>query len=106
MNCEACGGTTEIKNGQSYHYKESGLPNVYLEDIEIRVCNAKKCGVGIPRIPRVLELHRTIGRAVALKETPLTGAEIQYLRKHARLKAREFAKLLQVTENTFSKWVH
>src|SRR5579883_1114521 len=104
MLCEVCGAPTEIKKGQTYHYKESGLDNIYLEDIEVRVCTSEECKTATPRIPRILELHRVIGQAVALKDSPLSGAEARFLRKHLGYQGREWAKLLHVDESTLSKW--
>jgi putative transcriptional regulator len=101
MKCEQCGGKTEIKKG-AYHYVESGLDNVYLVNIDRRVCES--CGAVTPRIPRITELHAVIGRAVALKGEPLSGADARYLRKHLGLKGKEWAELLHVDVTTLSRW--
>jgi putative zinc finger/helix-turn-helix YgiT family protein len=100
--CNNCGGSTKVSNGQRYHYKECGLDNVYLENIELRVCES--CGVTMPRLRRILDLHTTIARAVALKPDSLNGAEIRFLRKHLSLKAREWAVLLRIDHTTLSRW--
>src|SRR5262249_19923862 len=101
MRCEKCGGETVIERG-IYHYTESGLDNVYLSNLEMRVC--KSCGSVTPRIYRMNELHATIGRAVALKDSPLTGAEVRYLRKHLGMKSKEWAALLHADVSTVSRW--
>lgn len=100
--CNICGGPTKVRTRQRYHYKECGLDNVYLENIELRVCEA--CRVEMPRIRRILDLHTTIARAVALKPSLLNGAEIRFLRKHLGLKAREWAALLRIDHTTLSRW--
>lgn len=99
--CEKCGGETIIERGR-YHYTESGLDNVYLENVELRIC--KSCGVVTPRLYRMKKLHETIGRAVALKDSPLTGAEIRYLRKHLGMKSKDWAALLHSDASTVSRW--
>ena len=49
MKCEMCKGETVIKRDHRYHYTECGLDNVYLEGIDLRVCES--CGEASPRIP-------------------------------------------------------
>lgn len=102
MKCDICGGTTRIQRGQRYHYVESGLTNVYLENIELRICDS--CKAVSPRIPRINELHATIGRAIALQQVPLAGKEVRFLRQHLGLKAREWAALLRLDAATLSRW--
>lgn len=101
MKCERCGGKTIIKRGD-YRYVESGLDNVYLKNIELRDCES--CNAVTPRINRINELHALIGRAIALKTGPLSGAEARYLRKHLGLKGREWASLLHIDVATLSRW--
>jgi YgiT-type zinc finger domain-containing protein len=101
MKCEQCGGKTEIKRG-IYQYVESGLDNVYLVNVDRRVCES--CGAVAPRIPHINELHAVIGRAIALKGEPLSGSEARYLRKHLGLKGKEWAELLRVDVTTLSRW--
>jgi putative zinc finger/helix-turn-helix YgiT family protein len=101
MKCERCKSET-IVNRQRYNYTECGLDNIYLENIEVRVCPA--CGLESPRIPHINELHDTIGRAIALQYAPLSGQEARFLRKHLGLKAREWAEYLRVDATTLSRW--
>lgn len=102
IKCGACGEATEACTGQDYHYTESGLDNVYLSNIELRVCES--CGEVTPRIPRINRLHETIAKALALKPYPLSGAEVRFLRKQLGLKAKEFAAHLRVDASTYSRW--
>ena len=102
MKCEVCKAETAIKLAQRYHYTECGLDNVYLEGIDLRVCEA--CGEASPRIPRINDLHATIGQAVALQNVPLSGQETRFLRQHLGLKAKEWAAFLHVDTATLSRW--
>jgi putative transcriptional regulator len=102
MKCYHCGKATTIKKAQTHRYLESGLDNVYLENIEIRFC--KSCGDRTPRIPRVDELHDTIARAIALQPYPLSGKDIRFLRQQLGLKARDWAALMPVDVTTISRW--
>jgi putative zinc finger/helix-turn-helix YgiT family protein len=102
MKCSNCGELTVVRPGQSYHYTESGLNNVYLENIELRVCES--CGAVTPRIPRILQLHETIARAIVSQPNSLSGPEIRFLRKQLGLKAKEFAAYLRTDVSTYSRW--
>jgi YgiT-type zinc finger domain-containing protein len=42
MNCDLCQGEILTKSNQLYHYRESGLDNVYIVGITIEEC--QKCG--------------------------------------------------------------
>ena len=77
MNCELCKGETAIERNQRYHYTECGLDNIYLENIDVRVCQA--CGQRSPIIPRITELHAIIGQAIALQNLPLSNKEERFL---------------------------
>ena len=37
MKCELYSGNTKVLKGQTWHYTESGLDNVYLSNVEVRV---------------------------------------------------------------------
>ena len=102
MKCEPCKGETAIERNQRYHYTDCGLDNVYLENIDVRVCQA--CGERSPIIPRITELHATIGQAVALQNQPLSNKEVRFLRQHLGLKAKEWATYLHVDTATLSRW--
>lgn len=102
MKCDICKGNTVILRGQRYQYTESGLNNLYLDNIELRVC--ERCGDKSPRIPRIVELHAAIGHAIALQQAPLRGNDIRFLRKQLGMQAREWARLLRVDVSTFSRW--
>ncbi|MGH9853989.1 MAG: YgiT-type zinc finger protein [Blastocatellia bacterium] len=102
IKCEICGSELTIKTGQTYHFTESGVDNVYLENLKVEVC--KKCKTTAPYLPRPRQLMETIGRAIALQPAPLTGDEVRFLRKQAGYKAREWAALVRVDAATQSRW--
>ena len=88
--------------GQTYHYVECGLDNIFLCNIELLTCERCKCVE--PLLPRVKLIHSTIARAIALQPYPLRGSDIRFLRKQHRLRAREWASLLRVDVSTLSRW--
>ena len=102
IKCDLCGGQTTIKSSQRHQYEECGLDNIILVNIQMRVC--KSCGAKAPIIPRILGLHATIGRAVALQAYPLSGLEVRFLRKQLGMSAREWAVLLRIDHTTLSRW--
>ncbi|MEW6736258.1 MAG: type II TA system antitoxin MqsA family protein [Acidobacteriota bacterium] len=101
LKCDICNGTTSTRVGR-YHYTESGLDNLYLDNVTIYKC--KKCAAETAAIPRLNQLHRTIGVAIALKPGALVGNEIKFLHKYLGIKAKDFAAHLRVDISTFSRW--
>ncbi|MGO9019508.1 MAG: type II TA system antitoxin MqsA family protein [Syntrophobacteraceae bacterium] len=101
--CTFCGNlNVETKTGQSYHFTESGLDNVYLENVDTSHC--PDCNANSVSIPKSPQLLNCIGEAIVFGSEQLTGAEIRYLRKNLRLKINDFAKLLRVSRVTVSRW--
>jgi DNA-binding transcriptional regulator YiaG len=84
-----------------YHFVDSGLPNVYLVGINYWVC--KECGKQAADIPFLKDLLVKIARAVVRQETPLDGTEIRFLRKRLGKKSSDFAKILGVTPEHYSR---
>ncbi|MFP4381979.1 MAG: type II TA system antitoxin MqsA family protein, partial [Candidatus Sumerlaeia bacterium] len=102
MRCLLCKKGDLISNREEYHYTESGLDNIYLENIEVSRCSA--CHEEIVSIPAMPELNSLIGLILIKKKSPLNGKEIRYLRKNIGLKANEVAELMGVDTSTFSRW--
>lgn len=100
MNCE-CGGKLGEKRMELYRYTESGLPNVFLMNIKVAVCEA--CGETYPIIPSILLLHESIAEALALKPVTLTGAEIKFLRKQLGMTAARWATYLKMDKASVSR---
>jgi DNA-binding transcriptional regulator YiaG len=104
MKCLKCGSRTRktvATPRHPYHFRESGLPDVYLVGIEVLAC--KDCGSVSPVIPHLPALHTAIARSLALKRGSLTGPEIRFLRTAAGLSAVRFASLLMVEPETLSR---
>ena len=67
--CDICGKTQKEKIADKYHYIESGLDNVYLNNITVFVC--EQCKTEIPLIPRIKNLyHKKILLKIAREESP------------------------------------
>jgi len=104
MKCENCRNEMTLTKTQKYQYIESGLENIFLDNIEVYYC--AECEVQIPIIPKILKLHNTIGFAVVCKNSLLNGSEIQFLRKNLRIKSQDWAKLLRTDKSVYSRWEH
>jgi DNA-binding transcriptional regulator YiaG len=86
---------------KDYQFKESGLDNVLLKDIEVLVCT--QCGSIVPRIPRLNDLMRTIVVAMIAKPSELDGAEVRFLRKFMDETTEQFARKLGVNRSHLSR---
>lgn len=101
-NCVECGAVTKYKIN-TYQYKECGLNNVYLKNVEVEECT--KCNFAKPPfISNIITLHEIIGHRIALQPFPLSGAEVRFLRKHLGLASRTFANWLRIAVSTLSRW--
>jgi DNA-binding transcriptional regulator YiaG len=90
-----------VSRKENYHYKECGLPSVFLEDITVHRC---ECGAVAPEILGISFLHRHIGLDLIQKETLLSGEEIRYLRKLSGLNQGHLARVMDVAPETISRW--
>jgi putative transcriptional regulator len=102
LHCPNCQKKHKTKTGE-YHYKESGLPNVWLLGVEMFEC---ECGENFAFVPCIQELHKLIARELITQENSLSGPEIRFLRKTMGLKAKDFANLLGVKNVSISRWEH
>lgn len=85
----------------AYHYKESGLDNVYLEN-GFRV-HQTPYGEGIS-IQNTDGLHRMIGQWLVSVPKKLTGAELKFLRLEMELTQRDLGGLLAQEEQAIRRW--
>jgi len=99
--CSNCSSEAKIVRGD-YEFKETGLRDLVLLDIELVKCG--KCGNVDPILFQVDELMHIAAVAILQKPYRLQGEELRFLRKHIDLNQEEFAKLLHVDKTTLSKW--
>jgi YgiT-type zinc finger domain-containing protein len=100
-HCSNCGADARIVRGD-YEFKETGLRDLVLLDIELIKCG--KCGNVDPVLSQVDELMHIAAVAILQKPYRLRGEELRFLRKHIDLSQQEFARLLRVSKTTLSKW--
>lgn len=98
--CPECEMPMNRKIGD-YHYRESGLDNVYLKNIIIYECS---CGVSYPSIYKMPYLNDLIVDKLFEKKSFLKGNEIRFIRKSLSMSSRKFSKILGVGFTTYSKW--
>lgn len=101
LRCTTCGSSMREGHGP-HHYRECGLSNVWLADIEINPCTG--CDNVAYGIWRLESLHRTIAEAVIHKPTRLRGEEVRFLRKTLGWSGVDFARHMGVAVETVSRW--
>jgi DNA-binding transcriptional regulator YiaG len=87
---------------RNYLFRESGLPNVTLKDIQVVTCD--NCGDQDPIIPRLNEVFGALVSATVRKPRPLRGEDVRFLRKQMDKSGESFARILGVDKTTLSKW--
>ena len=85
----------------AYHYKESGLDNIYLDDGY--TIHKTPYGEGVS-IVNTEGLHKAIGRWLISLPKPLNGAELRFLRLEMDITQRNLAAILGTSEQTLSLW--
>lgn len=84
-----------------YHFVGSGLPNVYLVGVDYEVNReTEEQRAAIHRLP---DLLTQIAVTLLSKEAPLTGDELRFLRKRVGKSSKDFAQLLGVTSEQYSR---
>ena len=84
-----------------YHYRESGLPNVYLMNGYREIETPHGRGVSIQHVE---ELHRVIAHALVEEQPSLTGPEVRFIRKLLELTQSQLAALLGVEDQSVRRW--
>ena len=101
LTCSECGAPLGSSERRSLPYN-CGLPGIVLHNVEVHACT--RCDSYEVDIPRVLELHRSLARAVASQPDRMSGKEIRFLRKHLNWTAAEMAEHFDVAPETVSRW--
>lgn len=101
QRCVECGKTMKKKT-VNHHYTESGLENVYLIGVDVYDCPS--CGENYVHIPNPVQLHIILAVGLALKDDPLCGAEIRFMRKEVGMNGKSFAEFIGVSPITLSRW--
>ncbi|MFZ0819853.1 MAG: YgiT-type zinc finger protein [Candidatus Acidiferrales bacterium] len=99
--CSNCGKPARKTRG-NYLFRECGLNNIVLKDIEIMKCDS--CGNEDPIIARITMVMRTIALALANKPFALCGEEIRYLRKYLGMSGDTFSSFLHTDKSVLSRW--
>jgi putative zinc finger/helix-turn-helix YgiT family protein len=98
--CRECGGNAKVVR-KNYRFKESGLNNVFLKDIEVVKC--ADCKSESPRVPNHDDLMRTIAVALIDKPSELAGDEVRFLRKYLGEGSTTFAQMLGIDRSHLSR---
>jgi putative transcriptional regulator len=84
-----------------YHYRESGLPNIYLQSGYRQVQTAYGPSVAIEDVEG---LHRAIAITLVNERPHLTGPEVRFIRRYLEKTQAELAALLGVEEQSVRRW--
>lgn len=84
-----------------YHYTESGLDYVYLNNGFVIHKTAYGEGVSIHDIDG---LHKVIACDIVNNRVKLSGKEVRFLRRELELSQRALGDLLDVTDQTVANW--
>ena len=85
----------------TYHYKESGLDNVYL--IDGYTIHETPYGKGVS-IKNTAALHKAIGKWLIALPRPFNGAELRFIRSEMELTQRALAGIIGTEEQTLRLW--
>lgn len=98
--CSNCGKTTASARGlPKYHYKESGLDNVWLfGGVTETKCSA--CRETSIRVWKESQLLQAITSSLLMEPVPLTGPELRFIRRSCGLRQGELATLLRCSRRT------
>jgi transcriptional regulator with XRE-family HTH domain len=84
-----------------YHYTESGLDNVYLQNTPLYIDEE---GDEVVELANIKGLHRQISIGLIHKSSGLNGNEIRFLRTEMGLTQAQLANKLHCEPLTISRW--
>jgi len=84
-----------------YHYRECGLPNVYLANGYREIETPHGRGVAIEDVHG---LYKVIAKELVNTKPVLSGPEVKFIRKFLALTQAQFAHLLGVEAQSVRRW--
>ena len=85
-----------------YHYKMSGLDNVYLKGgVTESIC--PKCGNKSTTIKNMSGLHKVMANSIAIAKRRLAGNELRFLREQLGFSAEDLAGVVEYSEDHIRK---
>lgn len=101
MKCLECGNKLTRTTG-NHRYTTCGLKNIILKNIPIFICS--QCGEEEFIIQNMEGLHNLIATIVASQVFRLLPEEIRLLRTHLGFSGVDFARAIDVTPESVSRW--
>lgn len=86
---------------KKYHYKECGLDDVFLCNIDIVQDDD---GEEVTIIPYINLLHKKLASIIITADGAMSGKELRFLRTHLRLTQDELAHMLHKERLTIGRW--
>jgi len=84
-----------------YHYRECGLPNVYLINGYREIETPYGKGISVEDVE---DLHLTITQTLVEEKPSLTGPEVRFIRKFLELTQTQLSALLGVEDQSVRRW--
>jgi len=89
------------KNRELYHYEECGLTNVYIDGLPVVTDAHGEPTYVIKNLPG---LHKCISKAITLKKSGLSGAEMRFLRTEMGMTQAELAQFIHKDSQTIGRY--
>jgi putative zinc finger/helix-turn-helix YgiT family protein len=101
MKCHNCGAEARITTGDHRYAAGDGL-YVLLKGVKKTKCDV--CGEEGVVIPKINQLNEALAKAIAKRPERIEPGEIRFLRKYLGWSGKDFAKRMEVTPETVSRW--
>jgi transcriptional regulator with XRE-family HTH domain len=94
--CAECGKpTASARKLAKYHYRESGLENVWLHGGVVE-SNCADCGNSSIRVWKEAQLLQVIAKALLMEPRPLAGPEWRFIRRAAGMSQAQLASAMKM----------
>lgn len=105
VRCQTCGGSNvTIRPLEKYHYRESGLTNVWLYGGGVLESLCADCRHKSIAVKKESQLLQIIAMGLLMRTGWLRGPELKYLRQMCELTQEAMAKRLDVRRATVADW--